>query len=99
MIQVRKLKSMFEVIERSEQEWNKPENKVHEFGRISVIIADKEKNICAMTVQNLMPMPRMIKFEDDHFEKNLKKVIEVVEQAGGIAIVIKESLYKVTKTL
>lgn len=90
---MKKLISMFEVIEISQKEWQKPQYRAVEFGKVVVMIADKEHNQIAMTFQNGMPLPRLINVKAN-FDGELQQIIELLKQEKCEVVLLKQSLYK-----
>lgn len=90
---MKKLVSMFEIMIWSMDEWMKDMYKWVQFGKVVVLIADREANQVAMTVQNALPMPRLITFKED-FDSEFKKLTKVLEDQSFIIATIEKSLYE-----
>lgn len=92
----KKLISMSEVIKISIHEWDRACKECpFEFGKVCVLIVDREHRQIAMTLQNLMPMPKLITIEvDQDFEKSLDHIQLTLLDMDIMLIKLEQSLYK-----
>ena len=90
-----KLKSMFDIIDICLEQWTGKDFGV-EFGRVIVLIIDKDHHKIVMTVQNMLPLPRMIEgLTDDNFESQLNKLLTVLKADNKYHVIeLYQSLYE-----